>query len=224
MTVVLETPRLRLRQMLPADADRLLGIFADPAAMRYCPSTKDRSEREAWIARHRRGYAEHGIGLWIAEFADTGQFAGQCGLVVQEVDGRQEVELGYLFLRCHWGHGLATEAARLPRLRLRAARPRPADRDHDAREPRLAPSRREDGAAPGEGGGLARPPGLRLRHRAGTDAVAPGRRRWVPPRQPLAPRVWRSRWRRPHASPAQHGGCSRRLRQSASAATVRKPR
>ena len=112
MTMVLETPRLRLRQMTLADADSLLEIFADPVAMYHYPSTKDRGETEAWIARHRRGYAEHGVGLWIAEFASTGTFAGQCGLVVQEGDGREELEIGYLFLRRHWGQGLATEAAR----------------------------------------------------------------------------------------------------------------
>ena len=39
-------------------------------------------------------------------------FAGQCGLVAQEVAGRREVEIGYLCLRRHWGRGLATEAAR----------------------------------------------------------------------------------------------------------------
>jgi RimJ/RimL family protein N-acetyltransferase len=31
---------------------------------------------------------------------------------MQEVEGRQEVEIGYLFLRKLWGQGLATEAAR----------------------------------------------------------------------------------------------------------------
>lgn len=109
--IVLETPRLRLRRMTWDDVDDLLGIFSDPVAMRFYPSTKDRGETEAWIARHLRGYAEDGIGLWIAELADTGQFAGQCGLVAQEVDGRREIEIGYLFLRRHWGQGLATEAA-----------------------------------------------------------------------------------------------------------------
>ena len=109
---VLETERLRLREMTWGDADNLLGIFADPEAMRHYPSTKARRETEAWIAWNVRGYREHGIGLWIAEFKDTGLFAGQCGLVAQEVEGRREVEIGYLFLRRHWGQGLATEAAR----------------------------------------------------------------------------------------------------------------
>ena len=32
--------------------------------------------------------------------------------MAQEVDGRDEVEIGYPFLRRSWGRGLATEAAR----------------------------------------------------------------------------------------------------------------
>ena len=108
---VLETERLALREMVAGDVDNLLAIFQDPVAMRYYPATKDRREAADWIARHRRGYAEHGIGMWIAEFRGTGHFAGQCGLTALEVDGRWEVEIGYLFLRRFWGQGLATEAA-----------------------------------------------------------------------------------------------------------------
>ncbi len=47
----------------------------------------------------------------MAILRDSNEFAGQCGLVVQEVDGEREIELGYLFLRRLWGRGLATEAA-----------------------------------------------------------------------------------------------------------------
>lgn len=108
----IETERLRLREMTPSDAEVLLGIFADPEAMRYYPRVKTREETEAWIDWNQRSYRDHGFGLWVAEFKRNGEFAGQCGLVKQEVAGRSEVEIGYLFLRRHWGQGLATEAAR----------------------------------------------------------------------------------------------------------------
>ena len=108
---VLETPRLRLRRMTRDDADNLLGIFADPEAMRFYPATKDRRETEAWIDRNLRSYEEHGIGLWIVEAKETGRFVGQCGLTMQEVEGAWEPEIGYLFLREYWGQGYATEAA-----------------------------------------------------------------------------------------------------------------
>ena len=98
MTVI-ETDRMTLRQMGKHDVDHLLGIFADPEAMRYYASTKDVAETRRWIQWNLDSYQQHGFGLWIAS------------LKTQEVEGRREVEIGYLFLRPLWGQGLATEAA-----------------------------------------------------------------------------------------------------------------
>lgn len=94
------------------DVSELLRIFSDPIAMRHYPSTKDRDETEAWIRWQLESYRRHGFGLWAAILRESELFAGQCGLVVQEVEGRREIEIGYLFVREHWGQGLATEAAR----------------------------------------------------------------------------------------------------------------
>ena len=48
----------------------------------------------------------------MAIFKGSGEFAGQCGLTEQVVEGRNEIEIGYLFPRKHWNQSLATEAAR----------------------------------------------------------------------------------------------------------------
>jgi ribosomal-protein-alanine N-acetyltransferase len=108
---VLETDRMTLRRMTMEDVDPLMDIFSDPEAMRYYPGTKSRAEAEGWVQWNLRLYEGYGHGLWIATLKETLEFAGQCGLVVQTVDGVKEVELGYLFLRRFWGQGLATEAA-----------------------------------------------------------------------------------------------------------------
>src|SRR5215204_7569399 len=112
---VLETERMVLRRMEMADVDDLMDIFSDPVAMRYYPGTKSRQEAEEWVLRVLRSYREHGFGLWVAVLEGSGEFAGQCGLTVQVVEGKDEVEIGYLFLRKFWGRGLATEAARAVR-------------------------------------------------------------------------------------------------------------
>jgi RimJ/RimL family protein N-acetyltransferase len=91
--------------------DALMGIFSDPEAMRYYPSTKSRVEAEYWLRWVRQSYEENGFGLWAAILKETGEFTGQCGLMPQEVEDRREVEIGYLFLRRFWKRGLATEAA-----------------------------------------------------------------------------------------------------------------
>ena len=112
---VLETERMMLRWMEMSDVDDLIGIFSDPVAMRYYPGTKTRREAEDWVRWTLSSYRDHGFGQWAAVLKDSGEFAGQCGLTVQEVEGEEEVEIGYLFLREFWGRGLATEAARAAR-------------------------------------------------------------------------------------------------------------
>jgi [ribosomal protein S5]-alanine N-acetyltransferase len=112
---VLETERMVLRKMDTSDVDDLMGIFSDPVAMRHYPATKSRAEAEEWVRRMLASYRDHGFGQWVAILKKSGEFAGQCGLTVQEVEGRQEIEIGYLFLQRFWGRGLATEAARAVR-------------------------------------------------------------------------------------------------------------
>jgi RimJ/RimL family protein N-acetyltransferase len=112
---VLQTKRMVLRRMEMDDVDDLMGIFSDPVAMRYYPGTKSRQEAEEWVCWTLESYRDHGFGLWVAVLEDSDEFAGQCGLTVQEVEGNEEVEIGYLFLRKFWGRGLATEAARATR-------------------------------------------------------------------------------------------------------------
>lgn len=112
LIAVLETSRLRLRQLALDDVDNLLGIFNDPEAMRYYPGTKGRAETVEWINWNLGSYRDHGFGLWAVIRKDTSEFAGQCGLTLQRnVDGRDEVEIGYSFLRGQWNRGFATEAA-----------------------------------------------------------------------------------------------------------------
>jgi [ribosomal protein S5]-alanine N-acetyltransferase len=115
MHKVLETGRMVLRRMETPDVDNLMGIFSDPVAMSYYPATKSRQEAEEWVRWTLGSYRDHGFGQWVAILKSSGEFVGQCGLTVQEVEGEEEVEIGYLFLRRFWGRGLATEAARAVR-------------------------------------------------------------------------------------------------------------
>jgi RimJ/RimL family protein N-acetyltransferase len=110
--IILETERLRFREMDMNDVENLQGIFSDPEAMRYYSRTKTVAETEDWIRWNMTSYRVFGFGLWIAILKESGAFAGQCGLVMQRVDDEPEIEIGYLFLRKYWGQGLATEAAR----------------------------------------------------------------------------------------------------------------
>jgi RimJ/RimL family protein N-acetyltransferase len=110
--VILETERVILRQFLPADRDALARVICDPETMRYYPAPFDRAAVQEWIARNLRRYAANGHGLWAMDLKTTGEMIGDCGIILQEVDGEQLAEIGYHLRRDKWGQGLATEAAR----------------------------------------------------------------------------------------------------------------
>jgi RimJ/RimL family protein N-acetyltransferase len=109
---VLETDRLELRKLAAADVGGLLEIFADPLAMWAYPSTKSRAETEGWVAWAQAGYAAHGWGLWAVIRKGDGKFLGDCGPMLQPVEGESVAELGWHIVRTEWGKGYATEAGR----------------------------------------------------------------------------------------------------------------
>jgi RimJ/RimL family protein N-acetyltransferase len=109
---ILETPRLILREFCPEDVDALARVLSDPETMRFYPVPFDRTGVEEWITRNCRRYTKDGHGLWAMVLKTSSELIGECGLVVQEVDGANEIEIGYHVRRDQWGQGLATEAAR----------------------------------------------------------------------------------------------------------------
>ena len=108
---ILKTSRLTLREFIIGDADALAKVISDPETMRYYPAPYDRAGVEQWIERNRQRYANDGVGLWACELNDTQQFIGDCGIIVQRVEGERLYEIGYHIRRDMWGKGLATEAA-----------------------------------------------------------------------------------------------------------------
>jgi [ribosomal protein S5]-alanine N-acetyltransferase len=109
--VILETPRLRLREFVPQDVDTLLAVLGDPVAMQYYPAAFDRREVEEWIERNRSRYESDGYGLWAMLLKNSGELIGDCGCFLRDVAGRDEIEIGYHVRRDLWGNGYATEAA-----------------------------------------------------------------------------------------------------------------
>ena len=80
--------------------------------MRFYVRPFTRSEVKEWILRNRTRYEQERHGLWALTLKSTGEFIGDCGLVVQEVDGERLVEVAYHIGRDCWGQGYAPEAAR----------------------------------------------------------------------------------------------------------------
>ena len=112
MTTILETSRLLLRELVPADADAIARVICDPETMRYYPAPFDRAAADEWVARNLHRYRANGHGLWALVLKKTKDVIGDCGITLQEVDGEHLPEIGYHLRRDMWGQGFATEAAR----------------------------------------------------------------------------------------------------------------
>ena len=111
MPDVPETPLLRFRRYRRDDADHLFRVFADPYARRFYPRMADPANILKWIEWNLNNYETFGFGLWALEDS-AGRFLGDCGLTYQEVEGHQELEIGYHIIEDERGKGYATEAAR----------------------------------------------------------------------------------------------------------------
>jgi RimJ/RimL family protein N-acetyltransferase len=111
MHVILETARLRLREIVPEDLDFLADLLGDPDVMRFYPNTLDRAGTARWLERQLGRYERDGHGFWIVEDRKAGQSVGQVGLLNQQLDDGIHPEVAYLIHAPYQRQGYATEAA-----------------------------------------------------------------------------------------------------------------
>lgn len=109
---VLETDRLRLREMNPSDIGALASMLRDERVMYAYEGAFDEAETEEWLWRQIRRYEKYGFGLWGVFLKDTGEMIGQCGITPQEYKDGLVPEIGYVFAYDYWHKGYATEAAK----------------------------------------------------------------------------------------------------------------
>ncbi|MGH2417266.1 MAG: GNAT family N-acetyltransferase [Candidatus Limnocylindria bacterium] len=110
-----ETERLRLRSLTPADAERLHDIYGDAETMRFVGASgrpmADIAGTRRGLERLARHHELHGFGLWAVDERNGEPLVGVAGLAWVDDHG-PDVEAAYLFRRDRWGRGYATEALR----------------------------------------------------------------------------------------------------------------
>jgi len=104
------TQRLELRPFVPADADALAHVLSDAEALRFWGPPLSPDEALARIERSRASLRRDGFGRFAVVVRETGELVGDAGLSRTDVEGAEEIELGWAVAREQWGRGYATEA------------------------------------------------------------------------------------------------------------------
>ena len=109
MKAIIETERLFLREIVPADAPFAFDLNSDPEVMRYTGDDPFASidEAKAFLKAYP-DYRLNGYGRWLVVNKEDNRLLGWCGLKKHP----EYVDLGYRFFRKEWGKGYATEAGR----------------------------------------------------------------------------------------------------------------
>lgn len=95
--IILQTPRLVLRQMTQDDLPALKRTLQDPVAMTAYEHAFSDQESQDWLDRQLARYDRDGFGLWAVASRETGEWLGQCGISMQDWNGVLLPEVGYLF-------------------------------------------------------------------------------------------------------------------------------
>lgn len=109
--IILETPRLYLREMTPADAENAYLLNLDPEVVQYTGDGPFESVEEAktFLEKYDH-YRKYGFGRWAVILKETGEYLGWCGLkYTADLD---EFDIGFRFFKKHWNKGYATEASK----------------------------------------------------------------------------------------------------------------
>jgi len=107
----LETERLILRPLEVADAVACSKLWTDPEVTRYMGGPRNYEEIYAEFVKDARDESPPKFDLWPVVEKSTGKIIGHCGLLDKEVEGKEEIELVYVFAQTAWGNGYATEIA-----------------------------------------------------------------------------------------------------------------
>lgn len=106
------TPRMLAERLTPAHRAELRRMDINEQMMATLGGVRDEAGSSDYLARNLAHWAEHGFGIWMLREATTRTLMGRAVLRHLEIEGVDEVEVGYGFLPEFWGQGLATEIAR----------------------------------------------------------------------------------------------------------------
>lgn len=113
--MIMETDRLILRELKEDDFEYLFAILSDEESMIHYPRTYNQDEVMGWIKKNIKRYHEEGFGLWAIVLKENNAVIGDCGITMQNINGKNLPEIGYHINKKYTKQGYATEAAKASR-------------------------------------------------------------------------------------------------------------
>lgn len=138
--IVIETPRLILREFIPEDLAGLYRLYEESDVRFIQPLSEDRDEELEKLKSYIHYiYGFYGFGLWAVCLKEDGRLIGRCGLQVEFIGDEGEYELGYMISGKYNGMGYAAEAvsAILEYAKEELEAPRVILRIHEDNQPSL---------------------------------------------------------------------------------------
>ena len=110
---IIECDRFYLREYKESDYADLSAIYQDAENMKYFGAPYDDKMMRRLIDWTMNNYKKYGFGFWAIIDKKSGEFIGDCGLSMQNIDGEWLPEIGYHIKLKYHNMGYASEAAKL---------------------------------------------------------------------------------------------------------------
>ncbi len=112
--MMLETPRLILREWKESDRNLFREINADEKVMEFFPYRHSHEAADAALERVNDMIRATGFGFYAVELRESQEPMGFCGIApvdMKDIFPFGTMEIGWRFATRFWGNGYATEAA-----------------------------------------------------------------------------------------------------------------
>ncbi len=109
-----QTERLTFHKLERRYFHACLAFFLDSRSNRYWKSevTNPYDLANEWFEKQQWRYENNKGAINLLIYKQTNQVVGWCGLIIQLVDGSEELEVAYSIIPAHWNNGHATEATK----------------------------------------------------------------------------------------------------------------
>ena len=107
----LKTERLVFRKLQAEDLEAWMPFFNAAETLEFLPfKLHCQKACKEWLEKQMLRYQQSQSGLCALIEKKSEKMIGQCGLLIQEVDDKKEIEISYHLIYEFWKSGFATEA------------------------------------------------------------------------------------------------------------------